>query len=255
MAESEVPQELSRLWRLSTGSRLGRPAELDVEKVVRAAVQLADSGGLAGVTLSSVAKSLGFTTMSLYRHVGSKDELFALMTDLVSGAPPELTVPAGQWREGLRKWAYALRARHADHPWLTQLPVSGPPSGPNAIGWMDAGLRAMRDTPLGWGARVGVITVLSGYVRSASQLTHDLAAGRSGTGLEQAEVEQAYGRALAQLVDPQRFPDAAQLFRSDLFESMPAQVEEQLETEDPDFVFGLELLLDGVAAVVDAASA
>lgn len=247
MTEAETPEPLRRLWRLPTSSRLGRPAELDVERVVRAAVDLADREGLAAVTLSKVAKTLGYTTMALYRHVGSKDELYALMADLVSGPPPD---PAGaSWRDGLRGWAYALRARHLEHVWLAQLPVSGPPSGPNGIGWLDAGLRVLRDTGLGWGAKVGVMTVLSGYVRSASQLTQELAAGRRDTGMDQAEAEQAYGRALVRLVDSERFPEAAELFGSDLFETMPEQIEG--DPSDVDFTFGLELVLDGVAAAVD----
>ena len=64
--------------------------------------------------------------------------------------------------------------------------------------------------------------------------------------LDQAQVEQAYGRALARLVDPARFPHAAQLFASDAFEASPDDVGDV----DHDFVFGLELILDGVAATI-----
>lgn len=89
--DDKVPVGLARLWRLPTESRLGRPAELDVEQVVRAAVELADRDGLAGVTLAKVAKELGYTTMSLYRHVGSKEELLVLMGDAATG--PARTFP------------------------------------------------------------------------------------------------------------------------------------------------------------------
>lgn len=98
------------------------------------------------------------------------------------------------------------------------MPISGPPSGPNAVSWMDACLRALRGTGLDWGQKVGIMTLLSGYVRSSSQLSLDMAEGRRGSGLEQPQVEQAYGRALAGLVDAERFPEAAALFASGLFE-------------------------------------
>ncbi|MFB4289794.1 TetR/AcrR family transcriptional regulator [Nonomuraea sp. ATR24] len=80
-----VPPALRRLWRLPESSRLGRPAALDVDLVVAAAVEIADRDGLGGVTIPKVAKSLGFTGMSLYRYVGSKDELLTLMADAAAG--------------------------------------------------------------------------------------------------------------------------------------------------------------------------
>ena len=60
------------------GPRGPKPA-LTVEAIVDAAIELADSGGLEAVSMASVAKRLGFTTMSLYRYVTSKDELLQLM--------------------------------------------------------------------------------------------------------------------------------------------------------------------------------
>jgi len=251
MAAGEVPPALGRLWRVRTGSRLGRPAELDVDRVVSAAVELADREGLAAVTLSRVAKELDCTTMALYRHVGSKEELYLLMSDSAAGAPPALD--AAGWRDGLRQWALADRAVHGRHAWLARLPVSGPPSGPNAIAWLDAGLRVLRDTGLDWGAKVGVLTVLGAYARSSAQMSQELAAGRGGTGRGQPEVERDYGRALARLVDEERFPEASRLFGSDLFETLPERSAAAPPVVDPDFDFGLELILAGVAATVDAA--
>lgn len=246
--DDKVPVGLARLWRLPTESRLGRPAELDVEQVVRAAVELADRDGLAGVTLAKVAKELGYTTMSLYRHVGSKEELLVLMGDAATGPAPDVPAGPAQWRAGLRQWAYGIRARHARHTWLPHVPISGPPSGPNAVSWMDACLCALRGTGLDWGQKVGIMTLLSGYVRSSSQLSLDMAEGRRGSGLDQPQVEQAYGRALAGLVDAERFPEAAALFASGLFEAPPPS-----DPELADFEFGLDVILDGVAAAIRAA--
>ncbi|MGK3200315.1 TetR/AcrR family transcriptional regulator [Amycolatopsis sp. MEPSY49] len=237
MGDRELPADLRRLWRRAPSPRLGRPAELDVDRVVAAAVDLADREGLDGVTLQKVAQSLGFTKMALYRHVGSKNELFELMADHATGPAPEFGEDTG-WRDGVRRWAAAMRARCAEHPWLVDVPAAGPPRGPNAVSWMDALLRALRDTGLALGTQAGVLSMISGHVRNAVVLARQYAAA------DQAEVERDYGRALAELVDPARFPDAAALFAVSAFEPPPGN------PADHDFEFGLNLILDGIAAAI-----
>ncbi|MDA1361612.1 TetR/AcrR family transcriptional regulator [Glycomyces luteolus] len=239
-----MPDELARLWRIASESRLGRPAKLDVGRVVDAAVALADRDGLAAATLPKVAESLGVTKMSLYRHVGSKDELLVLMQDAAAGPVPSSLDSTGPWRERLRLWATEQREVFARHPWLATAPVSGPPQGPNLIGWFDAGLRALRTTGLDWPAKVGAIMLVGEYVRGNAQLAQGFEAGKVDTGQDQAAVEQAYGRAMAALVSPERFPDAAALFASATFEDTGA------DTTQADFDFGLDLILDGIAAAV-----
>ncbi|MFC4563496.1 TetR/AcrR family transcriptional regulator [Nocardiopsis mangrovi] len=253
MAHEDVPAELGRLWRLPAAAPVGRPAELGVDRIVGAGIAVADREGLAGVSLAKVAKELGYTAMSLYRHVGSKDELFVLMGDAAEGAPPAFGPGPVEWRDGARRWAAVLRERFLRHPWLADLPVPGPPSGPNAVAWLDAGLRVLRDTGLGWGDKVGIVSVLSGYVRTMSSMARQMEEGRRGTGLDQAQVERDYGRSLLGLVDPDRFPDAAALFASGVFETAPEAPPEPADGPgDHDFAFGLELILDGVAAAVRA---
>lgn len=247
MVDDNPPDELVRLWRLPTASRLGRPAGLDVDRVVRTAVELADRGGLPGATLPKIAETLGVTPMSLYRHIGSKEELLVLMTDAATGSPPDFAAPVDDWRSALREWASALWLVHRQRPWLAQLPIAGPPRGPGAIGWMDAGLRALRPTGLDAGTKVGVVMVVSGYVRQADLLAQQLEQGRRATGLDESQTNRAYGRQLARLVDPERFPDAAELFASGLFESAPPPA---ADPGQDDFEFGLEIVLDGVAATI-----
>lgn len=256
MTNDEVPDDVGRLWRLPVGrrsARLGRPAALDVDRVVTAAVSLAERVGLAGVTLPKVAEALDVTPMSLYRHIGSKGELFVLMEDIGWGPPPPLEVPNGRWRTGLEHWALAQRSLFQRHPWLPQVPMSGPPRGPHVIAWTDAGLRMLHDTGLDWAAKVGVLTVVSGYVRNAELMAQQLATARKGVGLEQEQVEQRYGRAMALLVDPEQFPDAAALFRSAVFEPAGRDVPGISTGLDEDFSFGLTLVLDGIATTVERA--
>jgi AcrR family transcriptional regulator len=220
-----------------------------VERVVRTAVDLADRDGLAGVTLPRIAKALGYTTMALYRHVGSKDELLVLMRDVAIGAPPEIATRPHAWRRGLSQWACAERLLNHRRPWLARLPISGPPAGPNQIAWMETALRILRGTGLDWAEKVGIMILISGYVRHETLLSQDLERGRDRTGIDKAQTEQRYGRSLAKLIDPNLFPETAQLFASGVFEALPALVRED-PTTDPDFRFGLERVLDGVAAAI-----
>lgn len=245
-SEEALPAGLRRLWGVSEPARLGRPAELDVPQVVRAAVELADRDGLAGVTLPKVAKVLGFTSMSLYRYVGSKDELLELMRDAAIGPPPSPEDDTMSWRDGLRWWARGERQLYLARPWLVRIPLSGPPSGPNQIAWMEVALAVLRETGLGWAEKIGIMNLISGYVRHSALLSQDLLQGRT-EGLDQSAAEQEYGRALVTLIDPERFPEAARMFASPVFESAPST---QDDTDDPDFTFGLELILDGIATAV-----
>ncbi|MEU2611099.1 TetR/AcrR family transcriptional regulator [Micromonospora sp. NPDC007271] len=242
-SDDVIPAPLRRLWRLPESSRLGRPAALDVDRIVAAAVEIADRDGLGGVTLPKVAESLGFTGMSLYRHVGSKDELLTLMADHALGAPPDLDTD--DWRDGLREWAYAQRAVLQRRPWLTRVPTSGPPSGPHQIAWMEVALKIMSRTRLDWANKVGALMLISGYVVQSVRQYRELAEGRA-EGQGQADAERDYGRAMARLVDPARFPETARLFSSMLFEAPPPDTP-NTEIADADFSLGLELILDGVA--------
>ncbi|MGP4021280.1 TetR/AcrR family transcriptional regulator [Saccharopolyspora sp. 5N708] len=244
MDDAAVPAELRRLWRVPTSSRLGRPAELDVDRVVRAAVELADQHGLGGVTLPKIAKELGFTTMSLYRYVGSKDELFVLMQDFAMGTAPEIDVEPADWREGLRQWAAAERRVNHRHRWLAQVPVSGPPIGPNQISWLEAALRVLRTTELDWAQKIGVVMLISGYVRYTTVLSEELETGRAA-GVDEPEATRRYGESLAKLVNPEDFPEVAGLLASGVFNNSPGPGEDP--AADPDFTFGLDRILDGVA--------
>lgn len=170
---------------------------------------------------------------SSHRYVGSKDELLVLMPDFAVGAPPEI----------------AERRLNHRRPWLARVPISGPPAGPNEIAWMETALRILRDTGLGWAEKVGIMNLISGYVRYMTLLSQDLERGREGTGLDQAQAEQRYGRSLAKLIEPDRFPEMAQLVASGVFEPSAEHVPDD-PAADNDVTFGLERILDGVAAAI-----
>src|SRR5215212_7242206 len=131
MAEPEIPPLLEQLWGLRGPGRRGGPKPaLSVERIVSAAMELADAGGLAALSMSRLAEKLGFTTMSLYRYVASKDDLLVLLLDVGLGPPPDTPLPEG-WRAGCQEWAWALLAVYRRHMWAVELPISALPAGPN----------------------------------------------------------------------------------------------------------------------------
>jgi AcrR family transcriptional regulator len=195
--------------------------------------------------------------MSLYRYVGSKDELLVLMSDMAFHPGPELAaITGGKLPGGLQQWADALWAAYQRHPWLAEMPVSGPPRGPNSVVWMDAGLRAMRDTGLDWMTKVRVLTVVSGYVQFAARMAQQLEQGMRQSELDPAEAAQKYGREMAKLIDPELFPDAAEFFAAAIFETPPAPPGPPAEQQpsETDFAFGLRLILKGLAAAANQLS-
>lgn len=113
---------------------------------------------------------------------------------------------------------------------------------------MDAVLIALRGTGLDWARKIGVLMLVSGFVRQSAQLSDDLAHGRA-PGSDEPSVTREYGRALAKLIEPGRFPEAAKLFASTLFEG-PTDRPPDGSAGEEDFAFGLEVILDGVDSAI-----
>lgn len=233
-----LPKNLVVLYEPRDAHRRGPRPALSLDGVIAAAIQIADAEGLAGVSMSKVAEQLGFTTMSLYRYVKSKDELLLLMADTANREQPPVANPES-WREGLRAWATGIFAGYRRHPWLLQVAMSGPPAGPSQLQWMEAGLQNLALVDLPIGHKLQIIQLLHGYARGEAQLSIDLA------GLDpDADTSADYGEILRTVVDPARQPALAELVRSGIFDGPTAY------DEDVDFGFGLDTILDGVAQLV-----
>jgi AcrR family transcriptional regulator len=211
----------------------GRKRGLTRERVVRAAVEQADADGVESVSMARVAQRLGFTTMSLYRHVRGKDELVLLMVNEAVGEPPEHP-PGGGWRERLERWSWDLLAAVRRHPWILQLPLSRPPWTPGQLVWLDRGLAAMEGTALSEDEKAMALLLLNGHVFSQARFVADLGA---------PEAFPAYVDALKSLLDAERFPALRRALDAGIFD--PSD-----EDADHDFRFGLERVLDGIERLV-----
>ena len=165
MTESAIPPLLEQLWGLRGPGRRGGPKPaLSVERIVAAAIELADAGGLAALSMGRLAEKLGFTTMSLYRHVAGKDDLLVLLLDAGIGLPPDGPATVG-WRAGCQQWAWTLLEIYRRHPWAVELPISALPAGPNQLAWFERGLAALAETRLDLRERASSVLLMAMYVR------------------------------------------------------------------------------------------
>jgi AcrR family transcriptional regulator len=239
-----LPASIEAAWGLRGRPNKGPRPGLSLERIVHAAIRVADADGLAGVSMSRVAADLGASTMSLYRYVTAKDELLQLMVDEAYGSPPAASAPGEGWRAGLARWAWAELAALRRHPWVVRVRISGPPLTPNQIAWLEQGLTCLRDTGISESEKLSVILLLSGFVRNHATLTADISAAAQASGAIGGDMMAAYGRLLAKLTDPQRFPA--------LHTAMATGVFDEPDDPDAEFVFGLQRLLDGIDTLIRA---
>jgi AcrR family transcriptional regulator len=233
-----VPPSVAAAWGVSERPGRGPRRGLSVAAIVRAAVGVAQEEGLAAVSMNRVAAALDTAAMSLYRYVSSKDELLALMVDEAQGPPPAIPRPGDDWRTGLNRWAGAQTDVYRAHPWLLLLPISGPPIMPNVVAWFERGLRCLAGTGLAEDEKVGVILLISGLVRSQATLEAQLEAAMRSP--ESAAVIANYGRLLRGLTDRERCPA--------IHAAIDAGAFNEDDDDDLGFAFGLERVLDGIAA-------
>jgi AcrR family transcriptional regulator len=242
--ETELPDDVALLWGLRESGRRGPRATLTTDDITRAALALADADGLGAVSMARVAAELGNSTMALYRHVRSKDELLALMADAALEDPPDLPADV-DWRAGLTVWAERSLASVRKHPWYAQLPIAGPPIGPTSLAWFDRALHALAGTGLSEPDKVGVVMAMLTYVHGEMRLRSSL-----GAGLE-ANPEAfgaRYGQLLHRLVDPRRLPALSAVIAAGVFDVDNLYEEGDAEAE---FAFGFSLFLDGIERFIE----
>src|SRR5580700_4925850 len=170
-----LPPGLDLLWgRRGRGQRGPKPG-LSVDAIVAAAIAIAAAEGLAAVAMAHVAHQLGFTSMSLYRHVTSKEELLQLMWNGSAQGAEELVITGDDWRARLRMWAMVQREMMDRHPWITQMPMAAPPMAPNSLTFVERGLEAMDGSGLADADKLRVIGLISSYALSEARMAHDAA--------------------------------------------------------------------------------
>ena len=242
-ADPELPRGVALAWGVAANPQRGPKRELSIERIVDAAVEIADAEGLAAVSMSRVAASLGFTTMSLYRYVTSKDDLILLMQEGALLPPVPDDSIERTWRDGITAWVLAMRGAYRAHPWLVDIPISGAPITPNSLLMVDWFLREVRELPLSDGEKMSALLLLTSYARATSAQERDLGAAAAAAA-DPADVTGAnYFEALSELVTPERFPYLSPLLAGGGYVAVPGSAPDD---SDDDFSFGLQRILDGI---------
>jgi AcrR family transcriptional regulator len=243
-----LPPGLDLLWGRRERGKRGPRAGLSADAIVAAAMRVADAEGLEAVSMARVAHELGFTTMSLYRHVASKEELLQLMWNGSALGAEDLVIDGDDWRSRLRTWAIIQRDMLDRHPWITQMPMAAPPVAPNSLHFVERGLATLDETGLADADKLRIIGLLSSYTLSEARMANDAAraaaAAQVAAGDGPPGPPAAFETLLRELLDEQTYP---RLYRI-AWTPGAATVSERDE-----FLFGIDRILDGVAVLIERA--
>jgi AcrR family transcriptional regulator len=211
-------------------------------RIVATAIAVADTEGLAAVSMRRVAAELGMATMSLYRHVAGKEDLLAQMMDAAFSERPLPDDPPEGWRARLEVAARTLWAMFRRHPWLAPaLSATRPQPIPNGIPfteWVLGSLDGLLDLQTTLTAHIALFNYVRGHAINIES---------------EAEAEALSGMDAEEWMDTQE-PELWKIFATGRF-----PIFERLATEGYDFDlddvfdFGLQRFLDGIAALVGEA--
>jgi len=211
-------------------------APLSRERIVRAAIRLADSDGLTAVSLRKVAAALDVGPMRLYGYIATKEELLELMVDAVHA---EIRPAGDGWREVLRSLADATREAAHQHEWFADLIGGRPQLGPHTLATGDAVVAAMHGVDLD--TVVPAVAAVNAYVAGA--VRREIAERRAerASGMDIKQFQAAFGPYLDRTFATGRYPALATFVRDGPHLSA-----------DQTFRTGLEYLLDGIEARISS---
>jgi AcrR family transcriptional regulator len=208
---------------------------LSRERILRAAIAVADSGGIGALTIRSLAHELGVKPMSVYHYVANKDEIIDGIVDLVY-AEIDLPVPGGLWRQEIRRRANSARRVLAKHPWATPLLQSRLNPGPATLRHHNAFIATLRTAGFSVKSIAHAFALIDSYV---------------------------FGFALSENALPIHGPDSVadtaasmveQFFDAEAYPALLEFTMEHVMRPDYDFgeefEYGLDLILDGLARSV-----
>jgi AcrR family transcriptional regulator len=234
MPKRPTGSDTTSVWLRHAGAaRRARPA-FSIEEITRVAVELADQEGLASVSMRRVAARVGSAPTSLYWYFSDKSQLYELMVDAVVG---EIELPqrsSGDWRAGLASIACAARAMGRRHPWLAQLAIP-PVPGPRTRQYGIAAFQSLEGLGLDPATQVNILAAVNNYVSGFLQRETGWWAPAPRTSATDGQPDASRGDRTAQTAAD---PDVT-----------PQHLAARASTHsDESFTFGLDCLLDGIAA-------
>jgi AcrR family transcriptional regulator len=218
-----------------------RRQPLSRERVLRAAVALADEGGFESVTMRKLAKELGVEAMSLYNHVAGKDGLLDGMIDIVFGEiePPSTEV---DWKAALRARAVSTRDALARHRWAIGLMEGRTNHGPANLRLHNAVLGCLRAAGFSVEMSVHAYSVQDAYIYGFALQERDMS---SETATDFAAEAQRQMREYEAVLHDYPY----------LVEVVGGHVAKAGYDYGAEFLFGLDLILDGLERLRDRQTA
>ncbi|MBB5138746.1 AcrR family transcriptional regulator [Thermocatellispora tengchongensis] len=234
------------IWERPEPPSRPAPSPLSRERIVRAAIDLADAEGLDAVSLRKVAAALNAGPMRLYGYLSTKQELLDLMVDEVYG---EIMAPgpaAEDWRAALRDLAHRTRSAALRHEWFADLLGSRPNLGPNALAFLDASFAALHRAPglTSLDAALHAGGTVTAYVIGAVRREITELRAERASGMDKTQWQRASGPYLTRMLATGRYPALERAIQADDFPPDPATA----------FASGLECVLDGIASRVSPES-
>lgn len=212
-----------------------RPVPLDRERIVAAAIALADEGGLEAVSVRKVAARLNAGPMRLYGYLSTKQELLDLMVDEVQAEILPEEQP-GDWRGTLSTLAHRTRRAALRHPWLADLLGDRPTLGPHGLAVTEAKLAAL-DGLADIDTVMRAVETVSAYVTGAIRREIANLRAEDATGLSKRDWQRASGPYVTRMLATGRFPALAKA----VYDGTDVAAEASFST-------GLDWVLDAVAA-------
>src|SRR2546426_1291503 len=213
-----------------------RRAALTRERILRAAISLADRDGIESLSMRKLGHELGVEAMSLYNHVRNKVDMLDGMVDVVFS---EIELPANgeEWRIAMRKRAISARQALLRHPWAIGLMESRATPGPATLRHHDAVLGSLRTAGFSIDLAAHAYSILDGYV---------------------------YGFTLTELTLPFRNSEVAEVAGNIMDGFRPGEYPHLAEMAvdramkpgynyGDEFEYGLDLVLDGIQRAQDSA--
>ncbi|MET9509485.1 TetR/AcrR family transcriptional regulator C-terminal domain-containing protein [Streptomyces flavidovirens] len=222
--------------------------ELSLDRIVRTAIDIADTEGLSALSMRGVAARLGVSAMSPYRYVPSKDDLILLMADTAFG---EESYPANapeEWRSRIELGARTLWTLYRKHPWLAQIgSLTRPLLVPNLMVHGEWVLRALDGHGLDPTKLFDIHVLLYSHVQGLAVHLEMEAHAAAATGQSEDQWMDSRTPALRELVESGRFPT---------FTKVVGAFEDGYDLRlDALFEFGLKALLDGLTSIVEGQEA
>ncbi len=205
-------------------------ARLTRERVLRAAIELADTSGIHSLSMRKLGVELGVEAMSLYNHVTSKSDLLDGMVDLVF-AEIDLPIDGVGWRDAMRRRAISAREVLARHPWATGLMETRTSPGPATLRHHDAVLGILRGAGFSVAMAAHAYSLLDSY-------TYGFAMQEASLPFDTGEETVALGQSILARGAPGEYPHLTEF-----------TVEHALKPGydyGAEFEYGLDLILDAL---------